>query len=108
MAKLSWQKPWMWPAPGPEDTELVLLIHGIAGIRWRVSQRVGGYGLGIETIPFGQSYRGGRVCLNSVSVPIDGFPANYLIDCRWWGPTEAMPHSGGEHHAASANVRPQK
>jgi hypothetical protein len=38
--------------------------------------------------------RGDRVGLNSVSVPIDGFPANYL--------------HGGEHHAAAASARPQK
>ena|SRR5579863_3161737 len=29
--------------------------------------------------------RGGRVGLNSVSVPIDGFPANYLPRLPWWG-----------------------
>ena len=29
--------------------------------------------------------RGGRVGLNSVSVPIDGFPANYLHQLPWWG-----------------------
>jgi hypothetical protein len=29
--------------------------------------------------------RDGRVGLNSVSVPIDGFPANYLHRLPWWG-----------------------
>ena len=29
--------------------------------------------------------RGGRVCLNSVSVPIDGFPANDLHRLPLWG-----------------------
>jgi hypothetical protein len=33
----------------------------------------------------GRIERGGRVGLNSVSVPIDGFPANYLHQLPWWG-----------------------
>ena len=43
-------------------------------------------------LPFGRlmdlfraAVRGGRVGLNSVSVPIDGFPANYLHQLPWWG-----------------------
>jgi hypothetical protein len=33
----------------------------------------------------GGGNRGGRVGLNSVSVPIDGFPANYLHRLPLWG-----------------------
>ena len=53
--------------------------------------------------------RGGRVCLNSVSLPISGYPAGFSHGSPLGGvaeggrsPTGAMPPNGGEIHAAIA------
>ena len=43
------------------------------------------YSLASATTGPAADNRGGRVALNSVSVPIDGFPANYLHRLPWWG-----------------------
>ena len=42
-------------------------------------------GSGLFTSGANVTLRGGRVCLNSVSVPIDGFPANDLHRLPLWG-----------------------
>ena len=59
--------------------------------------------------------RGGRLGLNSVSVPLDGFPTDPFHRLPLRGiaqggrsPTGAMPRNGGEFHAASVTARPAK
>ena len=61
------------------------------------------------------SKRGGRLGLNSVSVPIDGLPTNPfhrlpLRDIAQGGrsPTGALSRNGGEFHAAADTARPAK
>ena len=69
------------PSVPPEQLLSALLLQVFYGIR---SERQL-----IEQLDYNLqsavSLRGGRVGLNSVSVPIDGFPANYLHQLPWWG-----------------------
>ena len=76
----------------------------------RVWQALGG-----TTAEWASDNRGGRLGLNSVSVPIDGLPTDPFHRLPLRGvaqggrsPTEAMLRNGGEIHAASATARPAK
>jgi hypothetical protein len=59
--------------------------------------------------------RGGRLCLNSVSLPLSGCSAGCSHGLPLWGvarggrsPTGVTPHNGGEIHAATSVGRPSK
>ena len=80
-------RPWVGTLTGPAEVtgdQMVAAMDAV-GVDGAICV------LALQHVPYDARYalevfaRGGRVGLNSVSVPIDGFPANYLHRLPLWG-----------------------